>query len=66
MIRCAWPLLMLALSAACPDAGSSHPSATCSKPYDKCILASGVLGLCDPVDCPDNQPPPCMICRSQH
>ena len=61
-----WLLLAVTL-AACPDlASTSHPTTTCSKAYEKCVLASGVLGVCDPVDCPDNQPPPCLVCRSQH
>ena len=60
-------LLIALLLGACPDAGSTNqPKGTCSKAYDKCVLASGVLGVCDPVDCPENQPPPCMVCRSQH
>jgi hypothetical protein len=64
-VRRAWLLGLFALGA-CPDASTSHPKGTCSKSYDKCVLANGVLGICDPVDCPDGQTPPCLICRSQH
>jgi hypothetical protein len=65
----------LALSA-CPEATMSKPAAQCSKAYDKCTLPSGVLGICDVVDCSDNGTvsapdarevtPPCLACRSQH
>lgn len=54
----------------------SKPAAQCSKAYDKCTLPSGVLGICDVVDCSDNGTvsapdarevtPPCLACRSQH
>jgi hypothetical protein len=55
-------LLMLS---ACPESQSAAPR-TCAHAYDKCTLASGVLGVCDPVDCVDGQKPPCLVCRSQH
>ncbi|HKU39719.1 MAG TPA: hypothetical protein VJR89_16275 [Polyangiales bacterium] len=51
---------------ACPDSGASAPKASCQKAYDKCTLASGVLGVCDVVDCPADRAPPCLVCRSQH
>lgn len=59
-------LVTTLLLAACPDAGVSKPAATCAKAYEKCMLASGVLGVCDPVDCPEGQATPCLVCRSQH
>lgn len=56
---------VLALSA-CPDAASSKLTQLCGKAYDKCLLPSGVLGICDSVECVDGKSPPCLICRSQH
>ena len=48
-------------------AGSAgKPATTCVKAYDKCMLATGVLGICDQVDCQEGQAGPCLICRSQH
>jgi hypothetical protein len=60
------PALLALLLAACPDTQASTPAKTCAKAYEKCTLASGVLGVCDAVACPAGQPPPCLICRSQH
>jgi hypothetical protein len=51
---------------ACPETGSSKPPAACSKAYEKCTLPSGVLGICDTVDCSEGATPPCLVCRSQH
>jgi hypothetical protein len=60
-------LAMLALCA-CPDpsGGTAKPARECAKAYEKCTLPSGVLGVCDPVDCTVGQSEPCLICRSQH
>lgn len=60
----AWLIALLVL-AGCPESQSAAPQ-TCAHPYDKCTLASGVLGVCDPVDCAADQKPPCLVCRSQH
>jgi len=59
-------LASLALLAACPGGGEQPPAAACVKAYEKCTLASGVLGVCDTVDCAAGQTPPCLVCRSQH
>lgn len=60
-------LLLAAMGAsACPDKGGSPPPTRCEKAYEKCTLSSGVLGVCDTVECAEGQPPPCLVCRSQH
>jgi hypothetical protein len=54
---------------ACPDPGphgGANAPTVCVKAYDKCTLASGVLGVCDPIDCAAGQAAPCFVCRSQH
>jgi hypothetical protein len=50
----------------CPTAGGSKPPAPCTRAYDKCTQANGVLGVCDTVECAEGQPEPCLVCRSQH
>lgn len=55
-----------ALLIGCPDVKRGGPSATCSKAYEQCEQANGVLGVCDVVECAANQAPPCLVCRSQH
>lgn len=55
-----------AILGGCPDARHTGPSTACSKAYEKCSLSTGVLGVCDPVECREGQPPPCLVCRSQH
>jgi len=50
----------------CPDARAPSAKEACARAYDKCTLASGVLGVCDTVDCPSEQATPCLVCRSQH
>jgi hypothetical protein len=52
--------------AGCPEIRGGAPEARCVKAYDKCTLASGVLGVCDTVECAGDQTPPCLVCRSQH
>ncbi len=61
----AWAL-SAALLGGCPDARDQGPTAACSKAYDKCVLSTGVLGVCNIVDCPQDQAAPCFVCRSQH
>jgi thioredoxin 1 len=51
---------------ACSELKGTEPAARCTKAYDKCVLPSGVLGICDPVECTGDSPPPCLVCRSQH
>lgn len=51
---------------ACPEAASGKPADQCVKAYDKCTLPSGVLGICDMVDCADDAGASCLVCRSQH
>jgi hypothetical protein len=29
-------------------------------------MPSGVLGVCNAVDCAEGQAAPCLVCRSQH
>jgi hypothetical protein len=59
----AWCLSALV---ACPEAGSGGPTNHCMKAYDKCMLPSGVLGICDMVECADDSSTSCLVCRSQH
>lgn len=61
-------LIACLLLAACPGSSASKPvtMTACVKAYDKCVLANGVLGICNPVDCPEGQAAPCLVCRSQH
>jgi hypothetical protein len=64
-----WSALALFVTAAvsgCPDAHAPSAQQPCTRAYDKCTLASGVLGVCDTVDCPSAQQAPCFVCRSQH
>jgi len=58
-------LLCLATLCACPELKSSAPKG-CTKAYEQCTLATGVLGVCDTVACAEGQPEPCLVCRSQH
>ena len=51
---------------ACPETRSGHAPAACARAYDQCELKTGVLGVCDVVECSVAQPPPCLVCRSQH
>ena len=55
-----------ALLSGCPDMGDPKPLPRCAKAYDKCSISPGVLGLCEPIGCQIDQPPPCFVCRSQH
>ena len=55
-----------ALLSACPGAADKPPAAECTAAYEKCVLPSGVLGICDNVDCAAGKAPPCLVCRSQH
>jgi hypothetical protein len=59
----AWCLSALV---ACPEAGSGSPTDRCVRAYDKCVLSSGVLGICDTVECADDASASCLVCRSQH
>lgn len=60
-------LLAFTLLSACPERASRRPTPKgCTTAYEKCELESGVLGICDVVDCPPGAPEPCLQCRSQH
>ena len=59
-------ILSILLLSACPDAADQGPTAECTKAYEKCVLSTGVLGVCNIVDCPAGKPEPCLVCRSQH
>jgi hypothetical protein len=59
-------LLSIALLCACPGAGDKGPTVVCTKADEKCVLSSGVLGICNVVDCAEGQSAPCLVCRSQH
>ena len=62
-----WAGCCVALAlAACGDIKQAGPAKTCAKAYEQCVLPSGVLGVCNTVDCAPGQPEPCLICRSQH
>jgi hypothetical protein len=65
---CAVALLLgcALLSVGCPDASPARPKDQCSKAYEQCALADGLLGVCDPVDCSAGQSAPCFVCRPQH
>ena len=63
LVALAW--LMVVLSA-CADLNQAQPATTCSKAEDKCTMPSGVLGVCNVVDCTAGEPGPCLVCRSQH
>jgi hypothetical protein len=51
---------------ACTDVKQGGPAKACTKEYEQCMLPTGVLGVCNPVDCAEGQPAPCLVCRSQH
>jgi hypothetical protein len=51
---------------ACGDVKRGGPTKACTKAYEQCVLPTGVLGVCNPVDCTEGQPAPCLVCRSQH
>jgi hypothetical protein len=64
-----WSALALLLAAAlsgCPDTRAPSAEKACTHAYDKCKLESGVLGVCNPVECANGQRAPCFVCRSQH
>jgi hypothetical protein len=56
----------LMLTTGCPEPSRAHTTAKCTKAYEQCTLAEGLLGVCDPIECSDGQSPPCFVCRSQH
>lgn len=69
-MRAGMRALLLVFSAsfvliACGDIKPAAPK-TCAKAYEQCTMPSGVLGVCDPVDCAAGQAAPCLVCRSQH
>jgi hypothetical protein len=74
-LRHTWLALGMLASAAlmgCPEARGSRnsqgkaPAKGCTKAYEQCELGTGVLGVCDVVDCAPGAPEPCLRCRSQH
>jgi hypothetical protein len=56
----------IALLAACGDIKAGAAPKSCVKADEQCTLPSGVLGVCNIVDCAPGQPEPCLVCRSQH
>jgi hypothetical protein len=50
---------------ACGDIKPAAPK-TCTKAYEQCTMPSGVLGVCDTIECAAGQSEPCLVCRSQH
>lgn len=54
------------LLSGCPDGKRSGPPKVCATAYEQCVLPTGVLGVCDSVECAEGQAPPCLVCRSQH
>jgi hypothetical protein len=59
-------LASIATALGCPEPKGATVQAHCSKAYEQCVLSSGVLGVCNPVECSANQTEPCLVCRSQH
>jgi hypothetical protein len=60
-------LILFALTlSACPDTSGSGPAKVCIEAEEKCLMPSGVLGVCNVVDCRADQVEPCLVCRSQH
>jgi hypothetical protein len=59
------PFAAVVMLAACGDIKPAA-SKTCTKADEQCMLPSGVLGVCNVVDCTQGQPEPCLICKSQH
>jgi hypothetical protein len=59
-------VLLTVFLSACPDGGTGAAPKACTKAYDQCTLPTGVLGVCDTVECTEGQPGPCLVCRSQH
>lgn len=51
---------------ACGDVKTGGPAKECTKEYEQCTLPTGVIGVCNAVDCAEGQPAPCLVCRSQH
>lgn len=58
-------LASMVLVSGCPPGGGG-PVKSCTKAYERCQLADGVLGICDTTACAPNATPPCLVCRSQH
>jgi hypothetical protein len=56
----------VALLLGCGDVKRTAPSKACTKAYEQCVMPTGVLGVCNLVDCAEGQPAPCLVCRSQH
>jgi hypothetical protein len=58
-------LVVLFTLAACGDIKPAAPK-VCAKANEQCTMPSGVLGVCNLVDCAPSQTEPCLVCRSQH
>lgn len=58
-------LLILGLASGCGDIKPAAPK-KCAKAYEQCAMPSGVLGVCDPVECKAGEAGTCFVCRSQH
>jgi hypothetical protein len=59
-------LLGAVMLGACGELKQAAPAKACTKADEQCVLPTGVLGVCNVVDCAEGQPAPCLICRSQH
>jgi hypothetical protein len=64
--RLTMTLLAWLMLGGCPEVRDGAPAGRCVKAYEQCTLRTGVLGVCDTVTCPQDQTPPCLVCRSQH
>jgi len=61
-------ILVLSFQSGCPDSkkGEVTAPAACTERGAQCRLASGVLGVCNDIECPAGKEPPCLKCVSQH
>jgi hypothetical protein len=66
MLRLTLTFAVAVLSIACGDVKQGGPAKACTKEYEQCVMPSGVLGVCNAVDCAEGQAAPCLVCRSQH
>jgi hypothetical protein len=57
--------VVIATLVACGDIKPTAPK-ECTKADEQCTLPTGVLGVCNVVDCAQEQAEPCLVCRSQH
>jgi hypothetical protein len=57
--------IAISSATACGDIKPAAPK-LCTKADEQCTMPSGVLGVCNVVDCAPGQAEPCLVCRSQH